>query len=241
MSVTELSDSVLEAALHTAIAQRCERAYVHDLRNGLQSIYASVEVLTRMLAGKSAPTLPPEKVAEMARKAINAYEQSLSHTAKRLIAQNDTPLALHVDGALQELCAFLRNDATARGLTLQAATSGEAVIRSSPHKFRLSLLSVAVRMIDALRDGDIAVAASGADGLVSIKFTAHAAEVSDDALWRLSASQPSMEADWVLYATRKLVDREGGALAFQQDAKGQSAPAGPRIVILSYPATNPSS
>ena len=105
---------ILEAALHACIAQRCERAYAHDLRNGLQSIYASVDVLTRMLAGKSAPTLSQDKVADMARKAINAYEQSLNHVAKRLIVQSDTPQAVNVDAALQELCAFLRNDATAR-------------------------------------------------------------------------------------------------------------------------------
>src|SRR5258706_8367474 len=110
MSAGEIPESLLEAALHASLARRCERAYVHDLRNGLQSIYASVDVLTRMLGGKTSAILSPEKAAGMARKAIQVYEQSLNEVAKRLIVQSETPRSISVGAALRELCAFLGND-----------------------------------------------------------------------------------------------------------------------------------
>jgi len=243
MSAEAIPDSILEAALHAAIAQRCERAYVHDLRNGLQSIYASIDVLTRMLAGKAAPTLSQDKVAEMARKAINAYEQSLDQVAKRLIAQNDSPLSVNVEAALQELCAFLRNDATARGIALRTATSQQIFVRVRPSKFRLVLLSVAVRTIDSQSGGEVTITATESNQSVAIEFGARTDdEVGDDALWRLDGRPVSQQDDWVLHATQKLAAQDAGTIESRTaNAGAENSPGTTRVVQIRYPATSPSS
>jgi len=38
---------VLDAAVQTLINERCRRAYMHDMRGGLQAIYSSLELLAR--------------------------------------------------------------------------------------------------------------------------------------------------------------------------------------------------
>ena len=46
---------VLDAAVQTLINERCRRAYMHDMRGGLQAIYSSLELLARS-AGFSSPS-----------------------------------------------------------------------------------------------------------------------------------------------------------------------------------------
>jgi hypothetical protein len=112
-------DAIVEAALQSYVTERCQRAYLHQLRNGLQGIYTGFDLLIRMLTGKIQTAIPTDKASDIVRRAIGSHEQSMELVLKQMVLQSDPPTAVAVDVMVREVIALLNNDAAAHGVTLR--------------------------------------------------------------------------------------------------------------------------
>src|SRR5689334_10650909 len=94
---------VVEAALHAFVAHRCQRAHAHHLRNWLQAIYASFDVLQRIADGKAPPAFSSDKVRDLVRKALKSHEHGINDTVKHLTVQHDERSRVELAPLIREL------------------------------------------------------------------------------------------------------------------------------------------
>src|SRR6202521_5656655 len=112
---------VLDAAVQTLINERCRRAYMHDMRGGLQAIYSSLELLAR--SAKLAAQNPAliDGAASIAKRALANYEPSMVTTVNQVTEPDDSPVVLNLSSLVQQAQQFLRNDALGKEITLSGA------------------------------------------------------------------------------------------------------------------------
>jgi signal transduction histidine kinase len=235
-----LLDSILEAALHTVVTQRCQRAYLHEVRNGMQGVHATVDVLKRAMSGKLPPSMSIERLDEMARKAVAGYDETLEKTARQLIHREEGPTLISLAPLLRELCSFLKNDATAKNVQLKLNGS-EGNLHVGPDRTRLVLLSVMTRCIDSMRGGgQLAIESRRADDRIAIEFDLRANEEAGEAQWVLNDAEAPLTDNWVLYVTRQLIVRERGTFMTEVSTPRDAPEKFVRVVRLTYPGVNSS-
>jgi hypothetical protein len=234
--IESVQETIAEAALHAFVAQRCQRAYVHELRNGLQGIYASTDVLIRMAEGKAPANMATDKVKEVARKSLQSHEQGINVAIRQLTLQDDEPTAIGISTALRELCAFLGNDAAAHDVIVNMTAEESLRVRARPSKLRLALLATMVRAIDSMRGGgELNVTARVQAGQIDIDFVllSNDAALADDEEWVFAA----LDHDWTRSALAGLVKKEGGAIEspLQEAPREARSYSNRRVVRLSFP------
>lgn len=214
-------ERIYEAALHALITQRCQRAYVHDMRNGLQRIYGGFELLSRAVsAAATGAKIPPEKAIDFSKQAIKNHEQALDRILSQLILSDETQVPTHVGEVLGEISRFLNNDASARDIALSVAVAEDAAILVRPGRLRLVFLALLVDAIDSLPPhSELRVQLSKQKPHVRIEITSSKMVAGK---WDTSASeavQIDLQAEplrkgLIVPAAKKLIEAEGGTLHF---------------------------
>jgi hypothetical protein len=226
------TDAVVEAALHAFVAQRCQRAHAHHLRNGLQAIYASVDVLQRIADGKAGPAFSIDRVRELVRKALRSHEQSINDAVKHLTVQQDERAPVELAPLVRELISFINSDAAAHEVVLQDALTSNIAVLARPSIVRLMVLATLARCIDALRGGgQVSVDAVSADSRVAIEFTLRAGQEMEIGAWEFDSKE---ETAWNLRAMRRLMASERGLA--ESHAAGAGEPSSQKIVRLIFQA-----
>jgi signal transduction histidine kinase len=144
---------VLDAAVQTLINERCRRAYMHDMRGGLQAIYSSLELLTR--SAKHAVQNPAliDGAASIAKRAMANYEQSMIAIVNQVTGPGDTPVVVNLSTLVQQAQQFLRNDALAKQIALGLSGRNDLLVLSEPNKLRSVILGLLALGIDASPTG----------------------------------------------------------------------------------------
>jgi hypothetical protein len=155
---------VLDAAVQTLINERCRRAYMHDMRGGLQAIYSSLELLTRSAKhGVQNPALI-DGAASMAKRAMANYEQSMIAIVNQVTGPGDPPMVLNLSTLVQHAQQFLRNDALAKQIALGLSGRNDLLVFSEPNKLRSVILGLLALGIDASpTEGELHVELSSAE------------------------------------------------------------------------------
>jgi hypothetical protein len=150
---------LLEADLHVRVSSRCRRAYLHDLRDGLQAISGAVDLLARssVASGDNRPLI--DRASDLSRRAVTTYEQCVAGILDDLLFPADLPVAVKVGDLLQEVTKFLRNDAASKEIALRLAREHEVTLDIPRRKLRLLLLGILTALIDRL----------GADAVIGIQ------------------------------------------------------------------------
>jgi hypothetical protein len=220
-----------EAALHALVTKRCQRAYAHELRNGLQGIYTGFDVLSRMLEGKTSAKLPSDKASSMVRKSIVNHEHSMEQSIQHLALQDDAASPLHVDEMLNSLTSFLSNDASSRQIELHAQ-SASLILQARPSKFRLVLLALTTKGMDAMPEGGemtIRAANEGEAIVIELSMKRRASEwPAADSQWQLTAD----DGDWMLRTIRQIMAKDSGTLETSSSGRLRS-------MHLTYRAATP--
>jgi len=147
------ADDVLDAAVQTLINERCRRAYMHDMRGGLQAVYSSVEVLAR-LAKHGAPNIALiDNASSMAKRAMAAHEQALVDIVDQVTGHDDVPTVLNLASVVRQAQQFLRNDALSKGIKLGLSGCEDMVLLSQRNGLRSLLLGLLALGIDGLPAG----------------------------------------------------------------------------------------
>lgn len=241
MTISDSPEMLLEAALHAIVMRRCERAYLHELRDGLQGVAVSVDAMSRVIAGKAPASLSGDKVAQIAKRALHSHEQELERVVRELAMTRDER-RVEVSEMLRRLAKLLRNDAAVRQIAINVDMGDQLQIETDAGRLRLVLLSVAAYSIDTMPGGAITVTASADDNYLVVRFTvAPAAKMAANA-FRLTEcgsndlSSPSSE-NWLLDAAQRVARAAGGDLDISadslDDAKGY-------ILKVKYQARRPS-
>src|ERR1700722_7682529 len=131
---------VLDAAVQTLINERCRRAYMHDMRGGLQAIYSSLELLAR--SAKHAAQNPAliDGAATIAKRAIANYEQAMVAIVKRFTPAGEGQVVLNLSALLQQAQLILRNDSLGKETTLGLSGPDDLLVLSDPNKLRSLIL-----------------------------------------------------------------------------------------------------
>jgi signal transduction histidine kinase len=162
---------VLGAAVQTLINERCRRAYMHDMRGGLQAIYSSLELLAR--SAKQAAQNPAliEGAASIARRAMANYEQSMIAIVNQVTAPDEAATILNLSTLVRQAQQFLRNDALARQITLGLSGRDDLLVSSEPGKLRSLILGLLALSIDASPTGaQLLVELSHAEGFAVLEL-----------------------------------------------------------------------
>jgi signal transduction histidine kinase len=165
---------VLDAAVQTLINERCRRAYMHDMRGGLQAIYTSLELLAR--SAKHAAQNPAliDGAATIAKRAMANYEQSMVAIVNQVTGPGEAPVVLNLSTLVQQAQQFLRNDALGKEITLGLSGRDDLQVLSEPNKLRSLILGLLALSIDASPAGaDLHVELSRSDGFAVVELRSH--------------------------------------------------------------------
>ena len=236
-----LMNSVFEAALHNFMMQRCERAYIHELRDGLQGIAVSIDALSRLAEGKAPSSVSSERIVSLAKRALQTHDQGISAVVKQLILQRDERGAVDLSALLRQISTLLRNDAAAREVSIRV-DCGNLHVLARASRLRLVLLCFTVSAIDALHGGELAVSATATasgDG-VTIQFALPIEKIVHNDAWIAtfvtSDSEASDNQSWMLHALKNIVQADAGTLnADRESIAGRDC----RVVRVRYEAGVP--
>ncbi len=152
MSAIEV-DRMVDAAAHTLITERCRRAYLHDMRGGLQAIAGAFELLTRLAkSGENNPSVV-ERASAIARRALANHENAMLEMVKQITSENGSTEAIDLGALLDDIMRFLRNDIASKQIGVSVSSSRELTVHAQKHKLRLILLGQIAQCIDDCETG----------------------------------------------------------------------------------------
>lgn len=144
---------VLDAAVQTLINERCHRAYIHDMRGGLQAVYSSLEVLARSAKHGTPNTGLIENASSIAKRAMANHEQALVDIVNQVTGPDDVPTVVNLASLVQHAQQFLRNDALSKGIRLGLSGCEDVLVFSQRNKLRSLILGLLALGIDGLPTG----------------------------------------------------------------------------------------
>jgi signal transduction histidine kinase len=145
---------VLEAAVQTLINDRCRRAYMHDMRGGLQALFTSVEMLARSAKYGAQNAALIDNAASIAKRAMAHHEQALIDIVNQVTGPVEAAAVVNLAGLIKDAQHFLRNDALCKGITLSWSGSENVLVFSQRNKLRSLILGLLTLGIDALPEGE---------------------------------------------------------------------------------------
>jgi len=144
---------VLDAAVQTLINDRCRRAYIHDMRGGLQAVYTSFEALARSAKHGAQNSALIDSASSIAKRAMANHERALVDIVDQVTGPEDAPAIVNLAGLVRQTQQFLRNDALGKEVTLSLSGGEDVVVFSRRNKLRSLLLGLHALGIDALPMG----------------------------------------------------------------------------------------
>jgi hypothetical protein len=162
---------VLDAAVQTLINERCHRAYIHDMRGGLQAVYSSLEVLARSAKHGTPNTVLIENASSIAKRAMANHEQALVDIVNQVTGPDDAPAVVNLATLVKQAQQFLRNDALSKGIKLSLSGSEDLLVFTQRNKLRSLILGLYALGIDGLPTGaDLQVELSPVDGYALLEL-----------------------------------------------------------------------
>ena len=146
-------NDVLDAAVQTLINDRCRRAYIHDVRGGLQAIYTSFEALTRSAKNGAQNTALIEGASSLAKRAIANHEQGLIDIVNQVTGHDVATESVDLGRLIQEAQQFLRNDALSGGISLRLSGAQNVAVLAQRNRLRSLILGLLAVGIDGLTAG----------------------------------------------------------------------------------------
>jgi signal transduction histidine kinase len=146
-------DDVLDAAVHTLVNERCRRAYMHDMRGGLQAVYTSLEILARSARNELKDKALVDKASAMVKRAMAQHELALTDMFNQLAGPDDAVEIVDLPQMLQQAQHFLRNEALSRGVALRLSCNETVLLHTQRNKLRSLMLGLLGLAIDALPSG----------------------------------------------------------------------------------------
>jgi hypothetical protein len=218
-------DDVLEAAVQTLINDRCRRAYIHDMRGGLQAIYNSFELLARSAKNGTQNAALIDGAASMVKRAMANHEQALLDIVNHVIGPEGTAEVVDLGQLIHEAQQFLRNDALSRGIVLRLSGQQNVLVAAQRNKLRSLILGLLLVGIDALPAGaelqvELSVVESFALLELRSELTYGAILEPEQLLSRPSADLRSQEL--VLGFARHWITARGGRVEVHSPIDGQT-------------------
>jgi signal transduction histidine kinase len=144
---------VLDAAAQTMINDRCRRAYLHDMRGGLQAIYSSIELLARSAKNGAQNPALVDSAASLAKRAMANHDQSVGDILNQVTGPDGARSILNLPELIRQSRHFLRNDAIAGSIAVSFSGPEELRVLCEGNKMRLMLLGLLAAGIDSLPPG----------------------------------------------------------------------------------------
>lgn len=148
------NERMQELALRSVVARRCRRAYLHEMRCGLQPIASSFELLHR--AANAAPfnQALAAKASEFFRRSVDTHERLLEEVLGDICGDVAQRTPVELESFTGQALRFLQNDAAARQVSLQPAASEPVVVQTCGPDLRLLLLALLTHAIDHAAPGE---------------------------------------------------------------------------------------
>lgn len=222
----EMQHHLLETALRMEVTARCQRAYVHDLNNSLQPVFAGVEMLIR--AATVGTLAPIEKVVDFAKLAMSQHKLAVTDLIGTLIGPDGPAVVMDLDDLLQKLIAFLTHDASKHQVTLSLQTGAAVQVHVQSSKLRLMFLALLLDAIDAqAAGGSVDIDVAHEPGFVTIAVTDSRPGAAESLLSR-PHQHDSLRAVLLMPVLRRSVAQQGGRVDL-------AAPAGRHSVRIRLP------
>lgn len=217
---------ILDAAVQTLINERCHRAYIHDMRGGLQAVYSSVEVLARSAKHGAPNTALIDSASSIAKRAMANHEQALVDIVNQVAAPDDAPMVVNLASLVKQAQQFLRNDALSKGIKLRLSGCEDVVLFSQRNKLRSLILGLLALGIDDLPSGaELQVELRRADGYVLLELrsdlTYNAIRDAEDLLCHGLVDLRPQEL--VLGCARRWIMANGGRVEIHSPVGAQTA------------------
>jgi signal transduction histidine kinase len=222
-------NDVLEAAVQTLVNERCRRAYIHDMRGGLQALHASLEVLARSANSEMPNVALIDKASAMAKRAMAQHEQAMTDIVNQVTGFDDAAEVVDLPLLVQQAQQFLRNDALNKGVTLRLSGSESALVLAQRLKLRSLILGLLALGIDALPSGaELHVELSLADSYALLELRSELVYGSIRAAEELLCQCPAdiRPQEFVLGFARQWIMANGGRVEIHSLV---DAPSGLRI------------
>jgi signal transduction histidine kinase len=225
MTALPLND-VLEAAAYALISERWQRAYMHDMRSGLQTLRNALELLARAARGPSENLTALEKSVSLAKRAMDNHEQFLAALMRQTTRHEEAAAAMNLGELVGEVLGFARIGASAKSIVFRVESIPDAPIVAQSCKCRLLLLGICTVSIDELGAGsviDVGVRRSGSDAVVEFKSGLPCPAIRNPAdLWH-AAQGALIPYELILALTRQWAGAHGGRLECGQEPDLRSA------------------
>lgn len=230
-------DALLEQALHAQVLQRCRRALLHEIRNGLQPMHAGLEALSRVAAMTPFPVEKAQRYLQLVRQASSSQEIALERAIERIAPDNTALQSVDLAALLREVTRFLSSDAAVAGVRLQLDTPATAYVQAKPHQLRLIALCLTLDAIDqAGAEGQLTISAHSMDDRVLLQFSdTRKLRAEPHAHGDLPTEALSGAEQFHLHVIRKLVAQ------LQGETDSMSAPGSGYIVAITLPGAEPES
>jgi signal transduction histidine kinase len=213
MSSIEVNQ-LLAPAAHTIIIERCQRAYLHDLRGGLQAITGAFELLTRLArSGENDPAVV-ERAATIAKRALANHESAMLEMVHEIMSEDERAAPTDLGELLEDIVRFLRNDFTGKQIEVILSHPRDLIVRVQKHRLRLILLGlIALRIDDCPGGTPLVIRLDRSDGSALL-------ELRSAVLFQADHSPKPREL--VLGMARQWLYANGGSVEVRSDDSGQS-------------------
>jgi signal transduction histidine kinase len=203
-------DQILGAAVNTLVNRRCRRAYLHDLRGGLQAISGAFELLARLArTGKSDPVLA-ERASAIARSALANHEGAIVEMLQQVVPEEEPVGTVDFGELIDETLQFLRNDIACKQIRLSVDRCDELEVLGRQHELRLMLLGLlTVRIDDCPAGAELIVRLARAEGLAVLTVSSIGGPESSHAR---QSREPVHPGQVVLEWASKGLSRHGGRI-----------------------------
>jgi len=141
-------EELLNAAAHTLNNQRCQEAYLHELRGGLQALSTSLELLARSAQNGATAPATIERATSLAKRALTNPEHSMSELLAQLVDATEEPALVNAADLIEDTQRFLRADAARREIRMTNDGDRALQIRIPRNRLRRLILELLTLAID---------------------------------------------------------------------------------------------
>jgi two-component system, LuxR family, sensor kinase FixL len=149
------SAAVLADALRAQTTQRCRAAIVHEVKNSIQSLAASLEIFGKSLTPSPPPQAMLEQCLKLGRQSLGKLEATVQQTLDDLSPAFSEPQPVDLVPILEAVVHFLRNESALRQVKINAQLPAAALARGRAEILRQIFLNLMLDAIDAMTPGGV--------------------------------------------------------------------------------------
>jgi signal transduction histidine kinase len=146
-------DQSLELQMHGLLSERHRRAYLHDMRGGLQAIQNAFELLTRAAKSTGDNSAMIERASDLAKRALCGHERTIERCLDHLILRDEKSTQLSMRELLRDIVQFLQNDLASKEIHVNQQSGDDFLVHAQFNKLRMVVLGIVTDVLDALPRG----------------------------------------------------------------------------------------